>query len=161
MLAPFITPSTPSQKIQEEWYESLHNWEAAYTLYSDKSYLRPEDINLTLGRMRCLNAMGEWTKLYEIACESWGLGDDNTRKKMAVMASASAWGLGQWESMEEYCKSIHKNTPEGAVFQALMSIHKGQFAGAQEVSYAHNTTHNNYCTLYPLVRKNHYIRVHV
>ncbi len=142
MLAPFITPSTPSQKIQEEWYESLHNWEAAYTLYSDKSYLRPEDINLTLGRMRCLNAMGEWTKLYEIACESWGLGDDNTRKKMAVMASASAWGLGQWESMEEYCKSIHKNTPEGAVFQALMSIHKGQFAGAQEVSYAHNTTHN-------------------
>ena len=77
--------------------------------------------------------MGEWTKLYEIACESWGMGDDETRQKMSVMASASAWGLGQWESMEEYCKSIPKNTPIGAFFQALMGIHKRQFSAAQQV----------------------------
>ncbi len=60
---------------------------------------------------------------------------------MSVMASASAWGLGQWESMEEYCKSISENTPEGAFFQALMDIHKGHFAGAQEVNMNTPTVH--------------------
>ena len=34
-------------------------WDAAYKLYQNKQYLRPEDIHLTLGRMRCLHAMGE------------------------------------------------------------------------------------------------------
>ena len=77
--------------------------------------------------------MGEWTKLYEIACESWGLGDDDTRQKMSVMASAAAWGLGQWESVEEYGKSIPKNTTEGCFYQALMDIHRRQFSGAQKV----------------------------
>lgn len=48
------------QKVQEEWYESLHNWDEAYNLYQNKSYLRPDDSNLTLGKMRCLSAMGEW-----------------------------------------------------------------------------------------------------
>lgn len=48
------------QKVQEEWYESLHDWDAAYKLYQNKYYLHPEDVNLTLGRMRCLQAMGEW-----------------------------------------------------------------------------------------------------
>ena len=48
------------QKVQEEWYESLHDWDAAYKLYQNKSYLHPEDVDLTLGRMRCLQAMGEW-----------------------------------------------------------------------------------------------------
>jgi len=79
--------------------------------------------------------MGEWVKLYEIACESWGMCDDDTRQRMSVMASASAWGLGQWESMEEYCKSIPRQTPEGAFFRSLMDIHKRQFSGAQQVSF--------------------------
>ena len=48
------------QKVQEEWYESLHNWDEAYNLYQKKAYLHPDDPNLTLGKMRCLSAMGEW-----------------------------------------------------------------------------------------------------
>ncbi len=51
---------TQTQKVQEEWYESLHDWDAAHKLYQSKQYLKPEDIHLTLGRMRCLHAMGEW-----------------------------------------------------------------------------------------------------
>ena len=73
------------------------------------------------------------TKLYEIACESWGMGDDDTRQSMSVMASAAAWGLGQWDSMEEYVRSIPKNTMEGSFYQALLHIHHHQFASAQSV----------------------------
>ena len=73
------------------------------------------------------------TKLYEIACESWGMGDDDTRHRMSVMVSAAAWGLGQWESMEEYVRSIPQGTMDGAFFQSLMHIHHRQFTSAQKV----------------------------
>ena len=52
---------------------------------------------------------------------------------MSVMASAAAWGLGQWESMEEYVSSIPQNTMEGSFYQALLHIHQGQFDAAQKV----------------------------
>lgn len=48
------------QKVQEEWYESLNDWEAALHLYQNKQYQRPDDIKIALGRMRCLHALGEW-----------------------------------------------------------------------------------------------------
>ena len=48
------------QKVQEHWYESLHDWEAAYKAYQERQQQRPDDISLTLGKMRCLHAMGEW-----------------------------------------------------------------------------------------------------
>ena len=48
------------QKVQERWYESLHDWEAAYKAYTERQQQRPDDISLTLGKMRCLHAMGEW-----------------------------------------------------------------------------------------------------
>ena len=71
--------------------------------------------------------------MYEIACESWGLGDDVTRQRMSVMASAAAWGLGQWDSMEEYVRSIPQNTMEGSFYQALLHIHQREFDDAQKV----------------------------
>ena len=49
-----------SQKVQEEWYESLNDWEAALHLHQTKQYMRPDDIKIALGRMRCLHALGEW-----------------------------------------------------------------------------------------------------
>ena len=47
-------------RVQEEWYESLHDWDKANLAYEKKQYLRPNDYSLTLGRMRCLDALGEW-----------------------------------------------------------------------------------------------------
>lgn len=55
------------------------------------------------------------------------------RHRMSVMVSAAAWGLGQWESMEEYVGSIPKDTMDGAFFQALMHIHHKQIPSAQKV----------------------------
>ena len=52
---------------------------------------------------------------------------------MSVMASAAAWGLGQWESMEEYVGSIPQNTMEGSFYQALLHIHQKEFHDAQKV----------------------------
>ena len=61
------------------------------------------------------------------------MGDDTTRQKMSVMASAAAWGLGQWDSMEDYVRSIPRQTMEGSFYQALLHIHQRQFDDAQKV----------------------------
>ena len=49
------------------------------------------------------------------------------------MASAAAWGLGQWDSMEEYVRSIPQNTMDGSFYQALLHIHQREFVEAQKV----------------------------
>jgi FKBP12-rapamycin complex-associated protein len=38
----------------------LHNWDKALAAYEQKQEHSPDDINLTLGRMRCLEALAEW-----------------------------------------------------------------------------------------------------
>jgi FKBP12-rapamycin complex-associated protein len=119
-------------RIQEEWYESLNDWEAALQLYQTKQYQKPEDIRIALGRMRCLNALGEWNRLYDISLEMWPLGDDDTRQQMSVMATASAWGLNRWDSMEEYIRCIPKNSFDGSFYQALLNIHNNKFSEAQK-----------------------------
>jgi FKBP12-rapamycin complex-associated protein len=48
------------QKVQEGWYEKLHEWNKALTAYETKQEKNPEDFSLTIGRMRCLEALAEW-----------------------------------------------------------------------------------------------------
>lgn len=47
-------------KVQERWYEKLHNWEKALQSYKDRLAENPHDIELVLGQMRCMEALGDW-----------------------------------------------------------------------------------------------------
>ncbi|CAG0893117.1 unnamed protein product [Cyprideis torosa] len=47
-------------RVEEKWYEKLHDWESALEAYQRKQELSPDDPSLTLGQMRCLQALGEW-----------------------------------------------------------------------------------------------------
>lgn len=76
---------------------------------------------------------GPRNKLYEIASESWGMGDDDMRQSMSVIASAAAWGMGRWDSMEDYVRSIPHVSFEGFFYQALLHIHHRQFSASQQV----------------------------
>lgn len=48
------------QEIQATWYEKLHEWEDALVAYDKKMETNKDDPELMLGRMRCLEALGEW-----------------------------------------------------------------------------------------------------
>ena len=48
------------QKVQERWYEKLHEWDKALGAYERKQEQNPDDTTFMLGRMRCLEALGEW-----------------------------------------------------------------------------------------------------
>jgi FKBP12-rapamycin complex-associated protein len=118
-------------KVKERWYEKLHEWENALQAYQKKLEEDPEDIEHTLGKMRCLEALGEWGELHKVACRKWPDVSDDTRKDMARMAAAAAWGLGNWESMEEYTCLIPRETLDGAFYRAVMALHQDHFQQAQ------------------------------
>ncbi|XP_057312523.1 serine/threonine-protein kinase mTOR-like [Hydractinia symbiolongicarpus] len=117
-------------KVQQRWFEKLHDWEHALDAYETKHEQDPNDHDLLLGRMRCLEALGKWGELNKLACENWQGVSDDIRHKMARTAASAAWGLGEWESMEEYTLMIPRDKVEGAFFRAVLALHQNHFTRA-------------------------------
>ncbi|KAF8978704.1 phosphatidylinositol kinase- protein kinase tor1 [Entomortierella lignicola] len=119
-------------ELKESWYERLHRWEDALKLYDRKQIENPDDLNLTLGRMHCLHALGEWNALSRLAQETWGLAPANFRRGMAPFVAAAAWGLGQWELLDEYVSVMQEESPDRAFFKAILALHHGQYDKAEK-----------------------------
>ncbi|XP_075695475.1 serine/threonine-protein kinase mTOR isoform X1 [Rhinoderma darwinii] len=119
-------------EIQATWYEKLHEWEDALVAYDKKIEVNKDDSELILGRMRCLEALGEWGQLHQQCCENWTNVSEDARAKMARMAAAAAWGLEQWDSMEEYTCLIPRDTHDGAFYRAVLALHQDLFSLAQQ-----------------------------
>lgn len=120
-------------KVQEQWYERLHDWEKALELYVNKKEHTPDDIELTLGQMRCLEALGDWQSLEEICRSRWSASTDKDKNKMAHMAAAASWGQNKWEAMEKYVQFIPRDSQDGIFYRALISIHKGHYNQAEQL----------------------------
>lgn len=119
-------------KIKERWYEKLHDWENALRAYQQTREQNPDDVELIMGQMRCLEVLGEWAHLYQLASETWPKAIEIHRQKMAPMAAAAAWGLGHWDSMEEYTLVIPRDSTDGAFYQGVLAVHRSQFHLAQQ-----------------------------
>ena len=117
-----------SLNVHVRWYEKLHNWDQALDLYSKKLEVDPQDFDSKMGMMRCLEAMGEWRKLYTITTEQWDSMADDIKKKSAKIAAAASWGLQEWDSMKKYVDCMPEDTQEGAFYRAILSIHDGQWS---------------------------------
>ena len=57
--------------INAEWYEKLNKWQDALDAYERHQLEEPNNINLKLGRMRCLAALGNWQRLHRLAKHAW------------------------------------------------------------------------------------------
>ncbi|KMQ92782.1 serine threonine-protein kinase mtor [Lasius niger] len=121
-------------KVQIRWYEKLHNWDKALQLYQERLESDSADVESTLGEMRCLEALGEWGQLHEVATKQWSSNQcDDIKQRMSRMAAAAAWGLGQWESMQKYVSLIPKDTQDGAFYRAVLAIHDEQYNVAHQL----------------------------
>ncbi|XP_046989267.1 serine/threonine-protein kinase mTOR isoform X1 [Schistocerca americana] len=120
-------------KVQERWYEKLHNWEKALISYEERLDECPGDVELALGQMRCLEALGEWGQLHEVARKNWNHFDEDGRQRMSRMAAASAWGLGQWEAMEQFVACVPRDSQDGAFYRAVLAVHREQYHVAQQL----------------------------
>lgn len=72
-------------------------------------------------------------QLHEVARKHWSHFDDDGKQRMSRMAAASAWGLSQWEAMEQFVACIPRDSQDGAFYRAVLAVHRQQFHTAQQV----------------------------
>ena len=80
----------------------MGDFDRALEVYRQKAETHPDDPELVLGQMRCLQALGEWGSVHNISEHYWDSVSVDTRNRMASMATTSAWHTHEWEAMEKY-----------------------------------------------------------
>ena len=118
--------------LKETWFEKLQRWEEALIAYDRREREEGEYVGfeVIMGKMRCLHALGEWDTLSSIAQEKWMGASSEQRKNIAPLAAAAAWGMGQWELMDNYLSVMKQHSPDRSFFGAILSIHRNQFEDA-------------------------------
>lgn len=113
-------------ELKETWYEKLERWEDALATYERRS-IEDNSFEVTMGKMRCLHALGEWELLSQLAREKWLNATNDMRRSIAPLAAAASWGLGQWELMDDYISSMKHESLDRSFFKAIISLHRNQF----------------------------------
>lgn len=114
-------------ELKETWFEKLQRWEEALAAYRRREKVDPDSFGVTMGKMRCLHALGEWKVLSDLAQEKWNQASLEHRRAIAPLAAAAAWGRGQWELMDSYLGVMKEQTPDRSFFGAILAIHRNQF----------------------------------
>ena len=117
-------------ELKETWFEKLQRWDEALAGYQRREKEDPTSFEVTMGKMRCLHALGEWDILSSLAEQKWSLASIDHKRAIAPLAAAAAWGLGHWELMDNYLDGMKTQTPDKSFFSAIVSIHRGSFDAA-------------------------------
>ncbi|PGH21404.1 hypothetical protein AJ80_03321 [Polytolypa hystricis UAMH7299] len=117
-------------ELKETWFVKLQRWEEALAAYQRRELVDPDSFEVTMGKMRCLHALGEWKMLSDLAQEKWNQASNEHRKAIAPLAAAAAWGRRQWELMDSYLGVMKDQSPDRSFFGAILAIHRNQFGEA-------------------------------
>lgn len=120
-------------QLRETWFEKLERWEEALEFYQKREQEFPEQaetFDVIMGKMRCLHALGEWDALSALAQDKWHTSTLEIKRAVAPLATAAAWGLGQWDLMDDYLNVMKANTPDRSFFGAALALHRNQFREA-------------------------------
>ncbi|KAK9311013.1 FAT domain-containing protein [Lipomyces starkeyi] len=116
--------------LKETWYEKLQRWEDALEAYNRREKDEPNSLDITMGKMRCLHALGEWDLLSQLAHAKWINSNNEIRRSIAPLAAAAAWGLGQWDRMAQYINVMKVESPDRSFFHAILSLRRNHFEDA-------------------------------
>lgn len=119
--------------LRETWFEKLERWEEALDFYKQReqeSNEPAERIDITMGKMRCLHALGDWDALSALAQDTFHTSTLEVQRRIAPLATASAWGLGKWDLMDDYLNVMKQHSPDRSFFGAILALHRNQFADA-------------------------------
>lgn len=121
-------------QLRETWFEKLERWEEALASYNKREKEVPADqpipIDIVMGKMRCLHALGEWDALASLTGSTWANSAPEVQRMIAPLATAAAWGLGKWDSMDNYLSSLKRYSPDRSFFGAILALHRNQFREA-------------------------------
>ncbi|KAJ3194365.1 phosphatidylinositol kinase- protein kinase tor1 [Irineochytrium annulatum] len=128
-----LTSAQQTQEVEliSSWYEKLQRWEDGLAAYERKQAEDPLSVEATLGRMRCLHNLGEWEALSTLAQERWPHSKDDVKRSIAPLAAGAAWGLGQWNLLDEYI-TMMKPDPDNAFFRAILALHRNLYPQAAQ-----------------------------
>lgn len=118
-------------QLKESWYEKLQRWDDALLAYQKRLREEPESTDAFFGVLRCRHALGDWEQLSKMCQDKWSSADEEMKAGIAPLAAASSWGLGQWESMDDYLQYIKPDYPDGAFCRAILSIHRNLYSQAE------------------------------
>ncbi|EHA57873.1 hypothetical protein MCOR27_008212 [Pyricularia oryzae] len=120
--------------LKETWFEKLERWDEALEFYNKREKETPAGtsvpVEVIMGKMRCLHALGEWDTLAQLAGATWSNSSSELQRRFAPLATTAAWGLGKWDSMDAYLQSMKRTSPDRSFFQAILAIHRNQFGEA-------------------------------
>lgn len=114
-------------QLKETWYEKLQRWDDALVAYLEREKVEPDSMDITMGKMRCLHALGEWEQLSQLAEEKWTNSSNEIKRAVAPLAAAAAWGLGNWERMDTYISVMKPESPDRSFFNSILFIHRNNF----------------------------------
>ncbi|KAH9066494.1 atypical/PIKK/FRAP protein kinase [Lactarius vividus] len=114
----------------DQWYERLGRWQEALRTYERREQEDPGNPDISIGRMKCLHALGEWDQLAVQVEEYWATATHEERREIAPMAAAAAWSLNDWESMDDYIATMKVDSTDRAFYRAILSVHQNQFSKA-------------------------------
>ncbi|KAH8586165.1 phosphatidylinositol 3-kinase-like protein tor2 [Bisporella sp. PMI_857] len=119
--------------LRETWFEKLERWEEALEFYKKREQEFPDQadtFDIIMGKMRCLHALGEWESLSALAQDKWHTSTLDIKRAIAPLATAAAWGLREWDLMDDYLSVMKSNTPDRSFFGAILALHRNQFREA-------------------------------
>lgn len=119
-------------EVKETWYENLRRWKDALESYEKKLKSKPQSIELNVGKLRCLHALGEWDELARVSKSIWGKVDGNIQIEIAPLAAAASWNLGDWDSMRQYVEASEPSSIYGSLFRAVLYVQQNNFELAVE-----------------------------
>ncbi|KAG5944989.1 hypothetical protein E4U53_006777 [Claviceps sorghi] len=121
-------------QLRETWFEKLERWEEALAFYNKREREIPADqatsIDIVMGKMRCLHALGEWDALASLTGSTWANSAAEVQRTIAPLATAAAWGQNKWDHMDNYLASLKRHSPDRSFFGAILAIHRNQFREA-------------------------------
>eukprot|EP00178_Gracilaria_changii_P005125 TRINITY_DN182_c0_g1_i3.p1 TRINITY_DN182_c0_g1~~TRINITY_DN182_c0_g1_i3.p1 ORF type:complete len:2630 (+),score=297.38 TRINITY_DN182_c0_g1_i3:758-8647(+) len=127
-------------KVREMWFEKLQKWDDALVEYEkveidfdsvgDLLYTEKTKWKSLLGRLRCLNEVGEWQELNEVlqlakqACitNPRALGELALEGKGASVAL----DLGRWDEFEEWVGYLQPYSFHGSFYRTMMLVRQGR-----------------------------------
>lgn len=118
-------------QLKETWFERLQRWEDALNAYNQREVSGEDSLEVTMGKMRSLHALGEWDQLAELASEKWNVSKPEVRIAMAPLAAGAAWGLAQWDKIEQYINVMKPQSPDKEFFEAVLCLHRNNFEEAE------------------------------
>ncbi|KAF0991745.1 hypothetical protein HZS_5835, partial [Henneguya salminicola] len=117
--------------VQQRWLEKLHDWDKALELYEKKLPQKPNDIELLLGKMRCLEALCEWKQLDTILRDNFEKTEGSHREQISQIGARCSVGLGKWEHLQKYVDFIPHETLDGCLYRAICNIYTDSCAKAK------------------------------